>query len=235
MGDDSALIPLVTSVNIACGFHAGDPATMERTMALAVAAGVAIGAHPGYPDLVGFGRRDLAMAPADLEAAIIYQVGALEAFAKSAGVSLRHVKVHGALYHRAAADPATAEVVARAVKRCSADFLLVGRAGSGLLAAGARAGLRVAAEAFPERAYEPDGTLTPRRRPGALLEDSAAVAERAVRIARDGEVTAIDGSTIELRADTLCLNGDSPRAVEHARAIRAALGAAGVAVRALDA
>ena len=234
MGDDATLIPLVTSVNIACGFHGGDPLTIERTVALAAAAGVAIGAHPGYPDLVGFGRRDLAMAPAELEAAIVYQVGAVATFARAAGAELRHVKVHGALYHRAAADSATAEVVARAVRRCSADLVLVGFAGSKLLAAGARAGLRTAAEAFPDRAYEPDGTLTPRGRPGAVLEDSAAIAERAVRMARDGEVTAVDGSTTALRADTICLHGDTPGAVEHARAVRAALEAAGIDVRAID-
>ena len=235
MGDDAALIPLVTSVNIACGFHAGDPATIERTVALAATAGVTIGAHPGYPDLVGFGRRDLAMAPADLEAAIVYQVGAVAAFARAAGVGLRHVKAHGALYNRAAVDMTTAEVVARAVRRCSPDLVLVGLAGSMLLAAGEAAGLRTAAEAFPDRAYEPDGTLTPRGRPGAVLEDSAAVAERAVRMARDGEVVAVDGSTVAVRPDTICLHGDTPGAVEHARAVRAALEATGIDVRALDA
>jgi 5-oxoprolinase (ATP-hydrolysing) subunit A len=235
MGEDAALIPLVTSVNIACGFHAGDPLTIERTVALAIAAGVAIGAHPGYPDLAGFGRRDLAMSPADLEAAIVYQVGAVAAFARAAGVELRHVKAHGALYNRAATDSATADVVARAVQRCSPNLVLVGLAGSKLLAAAARAGLRAAAEAFPDRAYEPDGTLTPRGRPGAVLEDSAAVAERAVRMAVDGEVVAVDGSTVAIRPDTLCLHGDTPGAVGHARAVRAALAAAGIDVRAVDA
>jgi UPF0271 protein len=234
MGDDAALIPLVTSVNIACGFHAGDPRTIERAVALAVAAGAAIGAHPGYPDLVGFGRRDLAMAAPDLEAAIVYQVGAVAAFARAAGAELRHVKAHGALYNRAAVDAATAEVVARAVARCSPDLVLVGLAGSKLVAAGARAGLRTAAEAFPDRSYEPDGTLTPRGRPGAVLEDSAAVAERAVLMARDGEVVAIDGSTIAVRPDTICLHGDTPGAVEHARAVRVALETAGIDVRAVD-
>ena len=235
MGDDAALIPLVTSVNIACGFHAGDPSTIERTVALAAAAGVAIGAHPGYPDLVGFGRRDLAMTPPDLEAAIVYQVGAVATFARAAGAELRHVKAHGALYNRAAVDTATAEVVARAVRRCSPDLVLVGLAGSRLLAAGVRAGLRTAAEAFPDRAYEADGTLTLRGRAGAVLEDSAEIAERAVRMARDGEVVAVDGSTIAIEADTICLHGDTPGAVEHARAVRAALGAAGIDVRALGA
>lgn len=235
MGDDEALIPLVTSVNVACGFHAGDPRTIERTVAQAAAAGVAIGAHPGYPDLVGFGRRDLAMAPADLEAAIVYQVGAVRAFARAAGVELRHVKAHGALYNRAANDSATAEAVARAVRRCSAGLVLVGLAGSWLLAAGEAAGLRTAAEAFPDRAYEPDGTLRSRTLPGAVFENSAVVAERAVQMARDGAVVAFDGSTLAVRAETICLHGDTPGAVAHARAVRAALAAAGVDVLALDA
>lgn len=231
MGDDATLIPLVTSVNIACGFHAGDPRTIERTVELAVAAGASIGAHPGYPDLVGFGRRELAMAPVDLEAAIVYQVGAVAAFARAAGVELRHVKAHGALYNRAAVDPATAAVVARAVRRCSADLVLVGLAGSMLLGAGLDAGLRVAAEAFPDRSYEADGTLRPRSRPGAVLTDSAAIADRAVRMVRDGLVVAADGTTVRLSPDTLCLHGDTPGAAAHATAVRASLDRAGISVR----
>ena len=233
MGDDAALIPLVTSVNIACGFHAGDPRTIERTVALAVAAGAAVGAHPGYPDLIGFGRRDLSMTPEDLEAAVIYQVGAMRAFAHAAGVELRHVKPHGALYHRAATDPQQAAAVARAVRRCSRELVLVGFAGSALLAAGTDAGLRVAAEAFPDRAYAPTGALQPRALPGGLLTDSHEIAERAVRMVRDGVVIAVDGSSVRLTADTICLHGDTPGAVGHARAIRAALEAAGIAVRPL--
>jgi UPF0271 protein len=231
IGDDAALIPLVTSVNVACGFHAGDPRTIERTVALAVAAGAAIGAHPGYPDPAGFGRREMAMSVEDIEAAVVYQVGAVAAFAHAAGSRLRHVKAHGALYNRAAADPETAAAIARAVRRCGADLILVGLAGSALLDAGRDARLRVAAEAFPDRAYEPDGTLRSRSLPDAVLIDSGAIAERAVRMARDGAVTAVDGSTVSLRADTLCLHGDNPGAVEHARAVRAALAAAGIEVR----
>ncbi len=233
MGNDAALIPLVTSVNIACGFHAGDPRTIERTVALAVASGAAIGAHPGYPDLTGFGRRDLAMAPDDLEAAIIYQVGALAAFARAAGAELRQVKAHGALYNRAAVDPETAAAVARAVRRCSADLVLVGLAGSVMLRAGLDAGLRVAAEAFPDRAYESDGTLRSRTLPGAVLTDSAVIADRAVDMARDGVVAAVDGSSVPLRVETICLHGDTPGAADHARAVRRALAAAGIEVRSL--
>jgi UPF0271 protein len=230
MGDDARLIPLVSSVNIACGFHAGDPSTIERTVGLAVAAGAAIGAHPGYPDLVGFGRRDMDMTAEDLEAAIVYQVGAVATFARAAGSELQHVKAHGALYNRAAVDPAYAAAIARAVRRVSPDLVLVGLAGSTLLGAGRAAGLAVAAEAFPDRAYEADGSLRSRRLPGAVLTDSDLVAERAVAMARDGVVTAIDGTRIELQADTLCLHGDTPGAVEHATAVRAALDAAGIRV-----
>jgi len=230
MGADEELIPLVSSVNIACGFHAGDPVTMERTVRLAAAAGAAIGAHPGYPDLAGFGRRDLDMGLAELEAAIVYQVGALIAFCGDAGVPLRHVKAHGALYNRAAADRRVAGAVARGVSRCGVDLVLVGLAGSELIAAGREAGLAVAAEAFPDRAYEADGSLRSRRLAGAVIVDSAEVARRAVLMARDGHVEAVDGTRIPLGADTLCLHGDTPGAVEHARAVRAALARAGIEV-----
>ena len=231
MGEDERLIPLVTSVNVACGFHAGDPSTIERTVRLAAASGVAVGAHPAYPDLVGFGRRDMAMAPDDLEAAILYQVGAVREFARDAGVELRHVKAHGALYNAAARDPRLAETVARAVRRSSRELVLYGLAGSALLDAGRAAGLAVAAEAFPDRAYEPDGQLRARKHDGAVLTDAAAVARRAVAMATDGTVEAWDGSVIAVAADTLCLHGDTPGAVEHARAVRAALEAAGVTLR----
>jgi UPF0271 protein len=217
-------------VNIACGFHAGDPTTIQRTVGLAVAAGAALGAHPGYPDLVGFGRRDMEMAAEDLEAAVVYQVGAVATFARAAGSELRHVKPHGALYNRAAADASVAQTIARAVRRCSRDLVLVGLAGSALIDAARAAGLTAASEAFPDRAYEPDGSLRARRFPGAVLTDSAAVAERAVAMARDGVVAAVDGSTIRLAADTLCLHGDTPGAAEHAAAVRAALEAAGIGI-----
>ena len=230
MGEDERLIRLVSSVNIACGFHAGDPATIQRTVALAVAAGASVGAHPGYPDLVGFGRRDLAMSAEDLEAAIVYQVGAVAAFARSAGVELHHVKAHGALYNRAAEDSTVAETIARAVRRCSPDLVLIGLAGSALLDAGRHAGLAVGSEAFPDRAYEPDGSLRSRRLPDSVLTDSALIAERAVAMARDGVVVAVDGSTLRIAADTLCLHGDTPGAAAHAAAVRAAFEAAGIGI-----
>ena len=230
MGDDAQLIPLVSSVNIACGFHAGDPVTIGRTVGLAIAADAAIGAHPGYPDLAGFGRRDMDLGAEELEAAIVYQVGAVAAFARAAGSELRHVKAHGALYNRAAADTRVAETVVRAVRRVSPELILVGLAGSALVGAGRAAGLTVAAEAFPDRVYEADGSLRSRRLAGAVLTDSTAIADRAVAMARDGRVTAVDGSTVRVVADTLCLHGDTPGAVEHARAVRAALEAAGIRV-----
>ena len=230
MGDDEHLIPLVCSVNIACGFHAGDPLTIERTIRLAIDAKAAIGAHPGYPDLVGFGRRDLDMAPDELEAALIYQIAAVAGLARAAGAELRHVKPHGALYNRAAEDERLAGSIARAIRRFSPELILVGLAGSRLVDAGRAAGLTVAAEAFPDRAYEPDGSLRSRRLPGAVLTDSAAIAARAVEMARNGTVTATDGTVVPLRADTLCLHGDTPGAAEHARAVRDALEAAGVTI-----
>jgi UPF0271 protein len=233
MGEDARLIPLVSSVNIACGFHAGDPVTIERTVRLAIDAGAAIGAHPGYPDLAGFGRRDMDLSPTELEAAIVYQVGAVAAFARAAGGELRHVKAHGALYNRAAADPAVAAAVARAIARCAQELVLVGLAGSAMLEAGRASGLAVAAEAFPDRAYEADGSLRSRRLEAAVLTDSGEIAARAVRMARDGTVVAVDGSIVQVDADTLCLHGDTPGAVEHAAAVRAALEAEGIRVAAV--
>ena len=233
MGEDEALIPLVTSVNVACGAHAGDPLTIERTIRLAVATGASVGAHPGYPDLAGFGRRDLDMSAEELGASLVYQIGAVAAFARAAGVELRHVKPHGALYNRAARDDAVAEVVARAVADISRELVLVGLAGSRSLAAAEAAGVTVAAEAFADRGYEADGSLRSRRLDGAILASPALAASQAVAIAREGRVTAVDGSAVEVRADTICLHGDTPGAADYARAVRAALEAAGIPVRPL--
>jgi len=232
MGDDERLIPLVTSVNVACGAHAGDPLTIERTIRLAVDHDVAVGAHPGYPDLVGFGRRDLDMTADELRASVVHQVGAVAAIARSLNAELRHVKPHGALYNRAARDPAVADTIATAIRRASPELVLVGLAGSALIDAGVAAGLRVASEAFADRAYEPDGSLRSRRRPGAILATPAAAAKQAVSIVRDGRVTAFDGSVVAVRADTICIHGDTPGAAEYVGAIRAALDKAGVTIAA---
>jgi 5-oxoprolinase (ATP-hydrolysing) subunit A len=233
MGDDERLIPLVSSVNVACGAHAGDPLTIERTIRLAVEHRVAVGAHPGYPDLVGFGRRDLDMTRAELLASIVYQVGAVSAIAGSLGAELRHVKPHGALYNRAARDHAVAETIAAAIRRSAPDLVLVGLAGSALLDAGQAAGLQIAAEAFADRAYDADGKLRSRRLDGAILATPAAAAKQALSIVRDGRVGTYGGSSVAVRADTICIHGDTPGAVDYAAAVRAALAKAGVTISAV--
>ena len=233
MGSDEALLPLVTSANIACGAHAGDPLVMAGTVELAARLGVSIGAHPGYPDRDGFGRRDLGMTPAELRASILAQLGALWAFTRAASVPLVHVKAHGALYNRAAVDSALAATVADAVRRFSADLVLVAMAGSAMEAAGRAAGLAVAAEAFADRAYEPDGTLRSRRLEGAVHAEPALAAAQALEIVRDGTVRAHDGSRVRVRADTICLHGDTPDAPAFARAVRGALAGAGIEIRPL--
>jgi len=229
MGADTELIPLVTSVNVACGAHAGDPSTILRTCELAVRHRVAIGAHPGYPDLAGFGRRDLDLTPEELRATLVVQVGAVVAGARVAGVKIRHVKPHGAMYNRAARDPATAATIAEAVRDLSEGLVLIGLAGSASVAAGREAGLRVAEEGFADRRYEADASLRSRRLDGALLRPAEA-AQQAVSIARDGFVIATDGSRVAVRADTICIHGDGPEAVDVARAVRSALAEAGIRV-----
>ena len=233
MGRDEELIPLVSSVNVACGAHAGDPLVMARTVALAKQHRVALGAHPGYPDRDGFGRRDVAMSPDELRASLLYQLGALAAFARDAGVKLAHVKPHGALYNRAARDEALATVIAETVRDFDRKLALVGLAGSKLLEAGRAVGLAVAAEAFADRAYEADGSLRSRRLPGAVLDSAEAAAEQALSIVTLGRVAAYDGTPVEVRADTLCIHGDTPAAADYARRVRTALQQAGATVGAL--
>jgi len=234
MGADAALIPHVTSVNVACGFHAGDPLTIRRTVRLALDAGAAVGAHPGYPDLVGFGRRAMEMAPDELEAAILYQVAALAGIVAAEGGRLAHVKPHGALYHHVAADHRAALALARAVMRVEPRLRIMAPPGAATLAAAADLGLRVLVEGFADRVYEADGHLRSRNLPDALRESPAAAAAQAVSIARDGRVTAADGSLVLLRADTLCVHGDTPGAEAIAAAVREALAGAGIEVRVAD-
>jgi 5-oxoprolinase (ATP-hydrolysing) subunit A len=234
MGQDADLLALVTSANVACGFHAGDPAVMDRTVAAAARAGVALGAHPGYPDLRGFGRRPMSAAPEEVETDVLYQVGALLAFARAHGARLVHVKPHGALYNQAALDEELARAVARGTARAGRDLILVGLAGSEAMRRAAEAeGLRFAAEAFADRAYNDDGTLRSRRLPGAVITDPEAAARQAVAIARDGRVRSAEGAEVRLRADTLCVHGDTPGAVANARAVGQALRAAGIALKPL--
>jgi UPF0271 protein len=234
MGADEALLVYVTSANVACGFHAGDPSVIDRTVARAVRAGVAVGAHPSHFDLRGFGRREIAADPAEVEADVVYQVGAVAAFARAHGTHLTHVKPHGSLYNQAARDGALAIAIARGVARFSRDLVLVGLAGSEAMRRAAEAeGLRFAAEAFADRAYDAEGRLVSRSRPGALITDPASAAAKALRIVRDHVVTSIDGVEVPLHADTLCLHGDNPHALAIARAVREALEGAGVSVQAL--
>ncbi len=232
LGQDPVLIPLVTSVNIACGFHAGDPGVMRETVALAVANHVAIGAHPGFADLAGFGRREMHIPAREVEDAVAYQIGALAGIAAAQGAVLRHVKPHGALYNMAARDPSLADAIARAVRAVDASLALFGLAGSALLEAGARAGLRTASEVFADRGYQADGRLTPRSTAGAVLDDPAAIAQRALRMVREGTVAAGDGTVVQVKADTICVHGDTPAAVDSARHIRRALADAGVTLTA---
>ena len=233
LGDDDALLLSVTSASIACGFHAGDPGTMARAVAACTLHGVALGAHPGLPDLVGFGRRALAVTPAEARDLVTYQIGALAAFAARSGVRLQHVKPHGALYTMAERDPLLAAAIARAVREVDADLILMGLSGGALVEAGRMLGLCVAHEVFADRAYIADGTLAPRGSPGAVLHDPDEVAARIVRLVREEKIAATDGSDLTLEADTVCLHGDAPGAALLASVVRRTLEEEGVAVRAL--
>ena len=231
LGEDERLVAHLTSANVACGFHAGDFLVMERTVALCGRAGVAVGAQPGYPDLLGFGRRAMAFDADEVESMVRYQIGALEAFCRAHEVELHHVKPHGALYNQAAADREQAAAIARATARFSHSLPLYGLASSeAMAAAAADAGLRFVPEAFADRRYLADGSLQPRSESGAVLTDPKAAAAQAVSIAA-GAVTAADGTRVPLRAQTICCHGDTPGAVEIAAAVHSALTGAGVEVR----
>lgn len=235
MGADEELFPALTSVNVACGVHAGDPVTMRRTVELAARHGVAVGAHPGFPDREGFGRRDLAMSPDELHDAVSYQLGALDAFLRPTGGRLHHVKPHGALHHRIVRDEAAADAVARAIRDFAADLPFVVLAGPGgelMRRAGDRHGLTLVPEAFPDRGYLTSGHLAPRSRADALVTDPEAAAARAVRMATGVEIETVDGGVARLGARTLCIHGDNPGAAAIARAVHDALEAAGLDVRA---
>lgn len=227
---EARVLAHVTSVNIACGVHAGDPNLMRRTVQLALAHNVAIGAHPGFCDRDGMGRRERPLTAVEVENLIAYQVGALAGICALVGAHVIHVKPHGALYSMAARDRQLADAVARAITAVDRRLILVGLAGSELIAAGKTAGLIIAEEAFVDRAYQPDGSLVPRDRPGAVIHDEATVIARALSLARDGTVTSLDGRPVNVRADTLCLHGDTPGADRLARAVRNALTDAGIRV-----
>ncbi len=229
IGMDGAVLTHITSANVACGFHAGDAVVMEKTARMAAEAGVAVGAHPGYPDLVGFGRREMAITPDEACSYVKYQIGALMAFAP-----VRHVKPHGALYNRAAIDLPLAQAICRGIRAVNPKLILLGLSGSAMEKAAETSGLRFAREVFADRGYMPDGTLAPRSMAGAFVRDEGEAIGRVVRMIREGRMRAIDGTDIPIRADSVCVHGDNPQAVTFARSIRAALEAEGIGVRALS-
>lgn len=230
MGDDKAMLAIVSSANVACGFHAGDPLTVLATLREAAARGVSVGAHVSYPDRVGFGRRRMDVAPAELTADVIYQIGALQGLAAAAGTRVRYVKPHGALYNTIADDAVQADAVIAGILAIDKSLVLMALAGAPILERARAAGLRVVAEAFADRAYTPAGALVSRRDPGAVLHDPEEVAARMLRLATDGVIEAADGSELRLEAQSICVHGDSPAAVAMARSIRERLADAGVAI-----
>ena len=235
LGLDEEVIPLISSANIACGFHAGDPTVMRHTIAIAKKNGVAIGAHPGFPDLIGFGRRNLDASLEEIRDYVTYQIGALQAFTAAAGMTLQHVKPHGALYNMAVKDPTIWDAVAEAIAAVNARLILYVLAGmdrENLKAIGAKHGLRIAYEFFGDRAYNPDGSLVSRKEPGAVIHDGDIVAEKIVKMVKEGRVVCIDGTEIDMTADTICVHGDNPAALSLVQKIRATLQASGVEISA---
>ena len=235
IGDDAAILPFVSSVNIACGFHAGDPSVMRVTVQAAAAHHVAVGAHPGLPDLAGFGRREMAVSPQAVYDMTSYQIGALRGIARAAGVTVNHIKPHGALYNMAAVRSPIADAIALAVRDTDGSLTLVALSGSCLIDAGRATGLRTASEVFADRNYMPDGTLVPRSAPNAIVNDVDEAAARAVRMVQSHRVTAIDGSDVTVLAETICIHGDAPYAALFAQRIRVALAAADIAVLSIGA
>ncbi|BBW95979.1 LamB/YcsF family protein [Geobacillus icigianus] len=225
------ILSYVTSVNIACGFHAGDPLVMRETVQLAIRHGVAIGAHPGFPDLLGFGRRMMAVSPEEVYAYVVYQIGALSAFVKAEGGVMTHVKPHGALYNMAATDAALAKAVAKAVRDVDPGLVLYGLAGSELIRAGQAHGLRTASEAFADRTYQADGALTPRNCREAVIVDEEEAIRQVLMIVRERRVRSVQGTEVAIDADTICVHGDNEQAVRFARRLHAALQNEGIAVR----
>ena len=232
IGSDEAIIPYITSANIACGYHAGDPTVMHRSVALCRKYGVQVGAHPGLPDLMGFGRRKMQIAPAEAADCVAYQIGALQAFCQAEGVPLHHVKPHGALYNMAAKDRALADAICQAVQKSAPGAILLALSGSEMVAAANAIGLPVACEVFADRGYQPDGTLVPRGQPGAMITDEGEAIARVARMVKEGKVTARDGSEVSLQADSVCVHGDGPKALAFVEKLRAALPAGGITLQA---
>lgn len=220
IGLDDEVIRHISSANVACGFHASDPLVMQKTVALAKENGVCIGAHPGFPDLVGFGRRNMSVSPSEAKALVQYQIGALDAFCKAAGVKLCHVKPHGALYNMAGKDEILALAVCEGIFEYDSNLILLGLSGSKMIEAGKKIGLRTASEVFADRAYEADGSLVARSKPGAVITDENQAVSRVVEMVKNGSVTSITGNEIEIKADSICLHGDGVKAVEFAKRIK---------------
>jgi 5-oxoprolinase (ATP-hydrolysing) subunit A len=231
MGDDEAMLSIVSSANVACGFHAGDPLGILKTVQAAAKQGVSIGAHVSYPDRVGFGRRDMDVTSAELTADVIYQIGAIKGVAAAAGVTVVYVKPHGALYNRIAHDPKQGQAVIDGIKAIDPNLVLMGLAGAPILELAQKSGLKTVAEAFADRAYTPGGELVSRREAGSVLHDTDLIARRMLQLAREGTLEAIDGSTIKIDAQSICVHGDSPGAVAIAQEIRRAFEADGIIVR----
>lgn len=221
LGQDEEVLKFITSANIACGYHAGDPKVMNNTVKLAKQKGVAIGAHPGLPDLVGFGRRSMDVTPEDVYTMVVYQISSLQGFANVHGSKVHHVKPHGALYNMAGKDTSTAEAIANAVRDCDPSLILFGLAGSELVHAGKKLGLHVAEEVFADRTYQPDGTLTPRSDPQAIIHDSTEAMQRILRMVKEGFVKAVDGTDLSIKADTICVHGDELQALLFVKELRA--------------
>lgn len=235
LGYDEMTIPHVTSINIACGFHASDPDNMAKTVQLAKKHGIAVGAHPGYPDLVGFGRRPMALTAEEVKNTVIYQIGALEAFCRACGIALQHVKVHGALYNTAEKDLTISLAIAEAIKAVNPALYMLCLANSQMSVAARQTGVPFVEEAFADRAYTDQGTLVPRKIAGSVLHDIELVASRVVKMVKENTVTSIDGNEVFIKAQTICVHGDTPGAVDMVKAIRVALGRENIALRAFGA
>ena len=233
IGMDEQILPLISSANIACGFHAADPLVMEHTTVLAAANGIGMGAHPGFPDLQGFGRREMKLSPAEVKALIVYQIGALSAFVKAAGGSLQHVKAHGALYNMAGKDKALAEAICEGISAVDENLIVLGQAGSRMEEAAKEKGLPFAREVFADRAYEEDGALVERSKSGAMIEDEEEAVNRVIRMIKEGKVRTVTGKEISIQADSVCVHGDGEKALRFVEKIRKALLAEGIAIKPL--
>lgn len=232
-GRDEEILPLITSANIACGFHAGDPSVMRKTVRLALDHGVKIGAHPGLPDLIGFGRRNMDISPQEAYDLVLYQIGALNAFVKAEGAVLQHVKPHGALYNMAAKNKDLAKAIAKAVHKINPELILFGLFGSELIAAGKKIGLQTANEVFSDRTYQQDGTLTPRKEQNALIHDDEQAISQVTRMVKEGKVKSLQGADIKVQADTICIHGDGPKALTFAQLIRDSFAESDISIKAI--